>query len=85
MCPRRPGHYRFEPGFSGQLDDPPAWLDDWEEFVRELEVNFGPYDETGEAEHELVTLKMLTGQHISKYIIRFNSLATCCNWGNSAL
>jgi hypothetical protein len=37
-------------------------LDDWEEFVKELEVNFGPYDETGEAENELAMLKMLTGQ-----------------------
>jgi hypothetical protein len=60
-------------------------LDDWEEFIRELEVNFSPYNETGEAENELVTLKMLTGQHISEYIICFNSLATCCDWGDSAL
>jgi hypothetical protein len=28
---------------------------------------------------------MLTGQHISEYIICFNSLASRCNWGNSAL
>ena len=28
----------FEPGFSGRLDDLPAWLDDWEEFIRELEI-----------------------------------------------
>jgi hypothetical protein len=55
------------------------------EFVRELEVNFGPYDETGEVENELVMLKMLTGQHISEYIVCFNSLATCCDWGNSTL
>jgi hypothetical protein len=74
----------FEPGFSGRLDDPPAWLDHWEEFVKELEVNFGPYDETGEAENELATLKML-GQRISKYLIRFNSLASRCDWGDSAL
>jgi hypothetical protein len=60
-------------------------LDDWEEFVKELEVNFGPYDETREAENELATLKMLTGQCISKYIICFNSLASRCDWGDSAL
>jgi hypothetical protein len=75
----------FEPGFSRQLDDPPAWLDDWEEFIKELEANFGPYNKTGEAENELATLKMLTGQCISKYIICFNSLATCCDWGDSTL
>jgi hypothetical protein len=33
----------FKPGFSRQLYDLPAWLDDWEEFIKELEVNFGPY------------------------------------------
>jgi hypothetical protein len=36
-------------------------------------------------ENELAMLKMLTGQHISKYIIYFNSLASCCDWGDSAL
>jgi hypothetical protein len=75
----------FEPGSSGQLDDPPAWLDDWEEFVKELEVNFGPYDETREAQNELATLKMLTSQRISEYLIHFNSLASRCDWGDSAL
>jgi hypothetical protein len=75
----------FEPGFSGRLDDLPAWLDDWEEFVKELEVNFGSYNEIGEAENELAMLKMLAGQRISKYIIRFNSLASHCDWGDSAL
>jgi hypothetical protein len=60
-------------------------LDDWEEFIKELEVNFGPYDETREAENELATLKMLTGQYISEYLIRFNSLASHCDWGDSTL
>jgi hypothetical protein len=75
----------FEPGFSRRLDDLPAWLDNWQEFVKELEVNFGPYDETGEAENELAMLKMLTGQCISEYLIHFNSLASRCDWGDSAL
>jgi hypothetical protein len=60
-------------------------LDDWEEFVKELEVNFGHYDETGETENELATLKMLTGQCISEYLIHFNSLASHCDWGDSTL
>jgi hypothetical protein len=63
----------------------PAWLDDWDEFVQELKTNFGPYDDIGDAENELATLKVLTCQHISKYIVRFNSLASCCNWGNAPL
>jgi hypothetical protein len=28
---------------------------------------------------------MLTSQHISEYIICFNSLAPCCDWGNAPL
>jgi hypothetical protein len=35
--------------------------------------------------NKLATLKMLTGQHISKYIIHLNPLASCCNWGDSPL
>jgi hypothetical protein len=63
----------------------PAWLDDWDEFVQELETNFGPYDDIGDAENELATLKMLTGQRISEYIVRFNSLASRWDWGDAPL
>jgi hypothetical protein len=75
----------FEPGFSGRLHVPPLWLDNWDEFVQELETNFGPYDDIGDAENELATIKMLTGQRISEYIVRFNSLASRCDWGDAPL
>jgi hypothetical protein len=48
-------------------------------------MNFGPYDQTGDAESELVSLKMTSGQCITEYIVHFNSLAPCCNWGNATL
>jgi hypothetical protein len=58
----------FEPRFSGQLHAEPAWLDDWDEFVQEVETNFGHYYDIRDVENELATLKMLTGQCISEYI-----------------
>jgi hypothetical protein len=51
----------FEPIFSRHLNQEPAWFDNWEEFVQELETNLGPYDDIREAENELTTLKLLTG------------------------
>jgi hypothetical protein len=63
----------------------PAWLNDWDKFVQELETNFGPYNDIGDVENELATLKMLTSQRISEYIVCFNSLASRCNWGDAPL
>jgi hypothetical protein len=48
-------------------------------------MNFGPYNQTGNAESELVSLKMTSGQHITEYIVHFNSLTPCCNWGDATL
>jgi hypothetical protein len=48
-------------------------------------MNFGPYDQTGDAESELVSLKMTSGQHITEYTVYFNSLAPHCDWSNTAL
>jgi hypothetical protein len=28
---------------------------------------------------------MTSSQHITEYIVRFNSLAPCCDWGDAAL
>jgi Domain of unknown function (DUF4939) len=44
----------FEPGISGLTNEPPEWFDNWEAFLNELHTNFGPYDETGDAKHELL-------------------------------
>jgi hypothetical protein len=75
----------IQPGFSRCLDKELAWLDGWEQFIQELESNFSSYNDIGEAENELAALKMPTGQHISEYIVCFNSLASCCDWGNAPL
>jgi hypothetical protein len=55
----------------------PTWLSDYEEFVSELKVNFGPYDPEGKAKIELENLRMRNGQQITKYFVEFNRLAAC--------
>jgi Retrotransposon gag protein len=69
----------FEPGISGLTNKPPKWFDNWEAFLDELLTNFGPYDETGDAEHELTNLHMRDGQRASDYLVRFSGLALRCS------
>jgi hypothetical protein len=76
----------FEPALLGaDLINEPIWLSDYEEFVSELKVNFGPYDPEGEAETELENLRMRDGQRISKYFVEFNRLAARTQWGEATL
>src|SRR6266571_2123169 len=48
------------------------WMDNYSEFVFELECNFGPHDPVGDAEHLLASLSMKDGQQINRYIVEFN-------------
>jgi Retrotransposon gag protein len=75
----------FEPRISGLTDGPPEWFDNWEAFLDELHTNFGPYDETSDAEHELTSLCMRDNQRISDYLVCFSGLALHCSWGEPAL
>jgi len=75
----------FKPGLSGLTEEPPTWLEDWDAFVKELQTNFSPYDKSSDVESELVNLQMKDSQRISEYLVRFNSLAVRCSWGESAL
>ena len=72
-------------GISGLTEEPPAWLESFPAFLNELHFNFGPYDETGEAEHELAAIHMKDSARISDYMVKFASLAIQCPWGDSAL
>ena len=54
------------------LDDPPAWGNDYDEFILELKNYFGSPDAVGEAESKLKNLSMKPTQSIAKYIIEFN-------------
>jgi Retrotransposon gag protein len=73
------------PGISGLTDEPPEWFDNWEAFLDELHTNFRPYDETGDAKHELTNLRMRDNQRVSDYLVHFSGLALRCSWGELAL
>ena len=42
-------------------------------------------NESANVEHELTNLQMKDSQCILEYLVRLNSLAVCCLWGESAL
>jgi len=64
----------------------PDWMDDYSEFILELQTNFGPHDPSGDAEMQLEQLNMREGQHINKYVVEFQRLASQVRgWGDGAL
>ena len=53
----------FEPDLL-LMEDPalhPLWMDNFREFVLELQTNFGPHDPVRDAEHQLNHLSMKDG------------------------
>src|ERR1700723_4766176 len=65
--------------------NPPAWEDDYSEFVEELKLYFGSSDLIRESESEIENLTMKSSQRIAKYIIEFNRLVTITGWDGRAL
>ncbi|KAF9221430.1 hypothetical protein BS17DRAFT_819667 [Gyrodon lividus] len=49
-------------------------MDNYYEFLLELQTNFGPHDPITDAEHQLDNLSMKDGQHINKYIVELNCI-----------
>ena len=61
------------------MDNPnlhPEWMENYEEFVLELQMNFGPHDPVRDTEHQLDHLTMKDSQHITKYMVKFNQIMT---------
>lgn len=77
----------FEPDLlSDGTDVRPDWMDDYSEFMLELQTNFGPHDPSGDAEMQLEQLHMREGQRINKYVVEFQRLASQVRgWGDGAL
>ncbi|OJA12819.1 hypothetical protein AZE42_13686 [Rhizopogon vesiculosus] len=67
---------------SGTPDDHPLWMDNYTEFMTELQQNFGPHDPQGDAEAQLEELQMQDGHCINKYVVEFQHL-TSQVWGYS--
>jgi Retrotransposon gag protein len=75
----------FEPRISGLTDEPPEWFNNWKAFLDELCTKVGPYNEIGDAKHELTNLRMRDNQRISDHLVHFSGLALHCSWGELAL
>src|ERR1700723_3948453 len=65
--------------------NPPAWEDDYSEFVEELKLYFGSSNLIAESESKIENLTMKSSQRIAKYIVEFNRLATIMGWDGHAL
>ena len=51
-------------------------MDDYKEFIVELQTNFGPPDPVGDAEHQLDHLSMKDHHRVNKYLVEFNRYAS---------
>ena len=61
------------------MEDPalhPLWMDNFREFILELQTNFRLHNPVGDAEHHLDHLSIKDSQRIMKYVIEFNRIAS---------
>ncbi|KAG6328185.1 hypothetical protein ID866_10904 [Astraeus odoratus] len=71
---------------SSNLEDCPLWMDDWKEFIIELQSMFSPYNLVTDVKNQLDHLQMKDGQCINKYVVEFNRLTSqVCGYGDGAL
>lgn len=63
----------------------PPWFHNYNLFVQELSLNFGPFQPIAEAESNLESLRMKEGDRIQKFLVLFNRNAIQCQWGERAL
>jgi hypothetical protein len=73
--------------FANQLDNGfiPAWMDDWDLFMVEAQINFGALDPGRDAARELSALRMTNADKVTDYTIKFNNHASITQWNESAL
>jgi hypothetical protein len=74
----------FEPDILGPAHNTP-WLNDFDEFEADLHANFGPFDPVSDAEDCFDNISMWDNQHIVKYIVVFNCLASHVGYDDAAL
>ncbi|KAG6325940.1 hypothetical protein ID866_13149 [Astraeus odoratus] len=78
----------FEPDLlsSGNPGSCPLWMDNWTEFIIELQSTFGPHNPVTDAENQLDHLQMKENQWINKYMVKFNWLISQVRgYGDGAL
>ena len=74
----------FEP-FLDTPDNKPAWLKDYELFIEELLINFGPYNALTDAEAELDALIMKDSHKAMRFFVGFFRLSMLCDYNDRAL
>ena len=74
----------FEP-FLDTPDNKPAWLKDYELFVKELLINFSLYDALMDAKAELDVLIMKDNHKATRFFIDFFWLSMLCDYNDRAL
>ena len=75
----------FEPYLTDNPDQEPAWLNDYNEFVEELMINFSPYDQVADAEVELEQLVMKDNHKATKFFVDFYRISALLDYNNQAL
>ena len=65
--------------------NPPAWLISFEEFIKELQENFRPFDPIGDAEESLNELRMDNSERVIGYNTKFNGYAALVDWNDLVL
>ena len=74
----------FKP-FLDTPDDKPAWLKDYELFIKELLINFSLYNALADAEAELNALIMKDNHKATRFFINFFRLSMLCDYNDRAL
>ncbi|KAG6327899.1 hypothetical protein ID866_11190 [Astraeus odoratus] len=63
----------------------PLWMDNWTEFIIELQSTFSPHNPVADAENQLNHLQLKENQQINKYMVEFNQLTSqVSGYGNGA-
>ena len=75
----------FEPYLTDNPDQEPAWLNDYDEFIEELMINFGLYDQVADAKVELEQLVMKDNHKATKFFVDFYRISALLDYNNQAL
>ena len=75
----------FEPYLTDNPDQEPTWLSNYDEFVEELMINFGLYNQVANAKVELEQLVMKDNHKATKFFIDFYWISALLDYNNQAL
>ena len=62
----------FEPAILDKVSPEPVWLQDWDAFKGELQMNFGPYNNAAQAKIELEKIVMKKHHKAARFFIAFS-------------